>query len=123
MCLLFDGVPDSSGESDSTEDSDIEGETASALFMAVMILDEWRSVSVSLTCRFLMVLLFILCRRSVLPLNEAAEVLLEVLEQEVVPERLPSTMPQPPTHCALLLPNWSRVYTHTYTHGICIYII
>lgn len=33
VCVL-----DSSGESDSSEDSDIEGETASALFMAVMIL-------------------------------------------------------------------------------------
>lgn len=42
VCLLFDGVPDSSSESDSSEDSDIEGETASALFMAVRILDEWR---------------------------------------------------------------------------------
>lgn len=43
MCVcVFNGVPDSSGESDSTEDSDIEGETASALFMAVMILGEWR---------------------------------------------------------------------------------
>lgn len=40
VCLLFDGVPDSSSESDSSEDSDIEGETASALFMAVRILDE-----------------------------------------------------------------------------------
>lgn len=113
MYLFFDGILDSSGESDSSEDSDIEGETASALFMAVKILYEWRTVSVCLNCRFLMISLFMLCRRSELLLNEAAEVLLEALEQEVVPERLPLTTPLPPTRCVPPLPNWSRVHTHT----------